>query len=476
VTIIEAIADDNLFGRFFKDKSSWAAWIVFLKAVFALPMDMDEAELFKGCTGGRKPPEEEIKEAYVIAGRRAGKSYITAIIAVYLAVFRDYSQFLSPGERATIMVLARDRTQGRVILRYVKAFLNNVLMFSQMIENEKTEELELTNGVNIAIHTSNYRAVRGFTIAGVVLEETAFWRTDLESANPDVEVLRALKPAMLTIPNSKLIAISSPYSRKGILWDAYRKYYGKDDNDVMVWQASSLTMNSTIPKKEIERAYTDDPESAKAEYGAQFRSDIESFISREIVDQCTIPDRFELPPIPGNYYSAFTDPSGGSKDSFTLAIGHLEKGVRILDAIREKKPPFSPDETVKDFADLLKRYRVSTVKGDRYAGEWPRERFRKHRIQYETSEKVKSDLYRDMLPLLNSGEIELLDHRKMINQLVNLERRTARSGKDSIDHGPGQHDDLINVVAGVLVNLVETGPVAYKSVTKTRFSKERRTW
>jgi len=476
MTIIEAIEDPNLFGKFFENKGSWKAWIVFLKAVFSLPMVKAEARLFKGCTGGRKPPQKEMKEAYTIVGRRGGKSFITSVIAVYLAIFRDYKEYLSPGERGGVMILARDRSQARIILRYIKAILHEVPMFSQMIENEKAEEIDLTHNITIAIHTCSYRAVRGYTIVAAILEEVAFWKTDIESSDPDVEVLKAIRPAMTTIPNALLIAISSPYSRKGILYEAYRKYYGKSNADILVWQAESLVMNPTLPKREISRAYELDPESSKAEYGAQFRSDIESFITREIVDQCTISRRYELPPITGVRYFGFTDPSGGSKDSFTLAISHKENNLRILDAIREVKPPFSPDEVVKDFADLLKRYGVCSVTGDRYGGEWPRERFRKHGITYQVADKPKSDIYRDFLPLLNSGEVELLDHTKMINQLVNLERRTARSGRDSIDHPPGGHDDLINSAAGVLVNLAEVGEFFYESVSKRRFFGVRGAW
>jgi hypothetical protein len=53
-----------------------------------------------------------------------------------------------------------------------------------------------------------------------------------------------------------------------------------------------------------------------------------------------------------------------------------------------------------------------------------------------------------MLPLLNA-RLDLLDDRKLVAQLCGLERRTTRAGKDSIDHAPGGHDDLVNVVAGV---------------------------
>jgi hypothetical protein len=83
------------------------------------------------------------------------------------------------------------------------------------------------------------------------------------------------------------------------------------------------------------------------------------------------------------------------------------------------------------------------------AGERPREQFKNRGIDYTPSDKSKSDLYRDMLPLLNSGRVVLPKIERSINQLANLERRVARSGKDSIDHAPGAHDDVANAVAGV---------------------------
>jgi hypothetical protein len=91
------------------------------------------------------------------------------------------------------------------------------------------------------------------------------------------------------------------------------------------------------------------------------------------------------------------------------------------------------------------------VKGDRYGGEWPREQFRKHGVEYAASGQSKSDLYRDLLPAINSGRVELLDNNRLLAQLANLERRTARGGRDTIDHSPHAHDDLANAAAGALV-------------------------
>ncbi len=160
----------------------------------------------------------------------------------------------------------------------------------------------------------------------------------------------------------------------------------------------------------------------------------------------------------------FVDPSGGSRDSFTLAIGHQvmrdEHPVAVIDCLRETRPPFSPEAVVTEYAARLTDYDIVTVTGDRYAGEWPREQFRKRGITYEPSARPKSELYHDALAMLNSGHVELLDHPRLIAQLGALERRTARGGRDSIDHAPGGHDDLANVVCGVAV-AVSMAPQAY---------------
>ena len=143
----------------------------------------------------------------------------------------------------------------------------------------------------------------------------------------------------------------------------------------------------------------------------------------------------------------------------TLAVGHEQDGVVILDAIRERQPPFSPADVVGEFSTLLKTYQVDKIVGDRYAGEWPREKFSEFGIRYEPATKPKSDLYKDTLAILNSGKVDLLDHPKLVAQFCNLERRTARGGRDSIDHPPGLsfHDDIANCCAGIIAELAIRG-------------------
>jgi hypothetical protein len=237
------------------------------------------------------------------------------------------------------------------------------------------------------------------------------------------------------------------------LWDAFRRYFGTDDRDVLVWKAATREMNPSVPESVVNRAIERDPASAAAEYNAEFRSDIDSFIPREVVDAVISPGVFERAPLESVRYVAFVDPSGGSVDAMTMAIAHREGKVAVLDAVREFKPPFSPERVVAAFAELLRSYRITRVQGDRFAGEWPRDVFRNYGITYEASAKPKSDLYRDLLPRLNSGEVDLLDNARIVAQLVGLERRTARGGRDIIDHGPRGSDDLCNAVAGALVQV-----------------------
>ena len=211
-------------------------------------------------------------------------------------------------------------------------------------------------------------------------------------------------------------------------------------------------MNPMVEEKVISEAYQQDEAAAAAEYGALFRRDIESFVSAEAVDAVMMLGRYELPPMPSQFnYVGFVDPSGGLQDSMTLAIAHSENDKAVLDLVREKNPPLSPEEVVREFAEDLGRYEITTIHGDRYGGEWPREQFRKAGIDYEPCEKARSELYLELLPAINSGQVQLLDNPRLLAQLRSLERRSHRAGRDIVDHPSGTHDDLANAVAGALV-------------------------
>ena len=296
-SIIDACNDPALFQSWFaKNPESWAAWFVFLKVLFGIKLDEAELAIYQACTGRTAPAPGGYNEATLICGRRAGKSLVLALIACYLAVFRDYRPFLTAGERGTIMIIAADRKQAQSIFRYLKGFLG-VPLLAGLIERETSEVLELSNQVSIEIQTASFRTLRGRTVVASLNDETAFWRTDDGSSSPDSEIYAALRPAMATIPNAMLLSGSSPYARRGVLYDDFRRFFGKDEASVMVWKAPTKLMNPSISQSFLDQEYERDPASAAAEYGAEFRSDIAAFISREAVDAVIMPGVFELAPM-----------------------------------------------------------------------------------------------------------------------------------------------------------------------------------
>ena len=175
-----------MFGGFFR-AGTWAVWRVFLAALFALPMTADQLAVYQRHTGRSTPPTASLHEAWLVCGRRGGKSFVLATIAVFLAAFKDWRRNLAPGEVGVIMIIAADRRQARVIMRYCTGLLKAVPMLAKLIEAETRETIELRNRITIEIHTASFRTTRGYTIVAALLDELAYWATDEASAEPDTE-------------------------------------------------------------------------------------------------------------------------------------------------------------------------------------------------------------------------------------------------------------------------------------------------
>jgi hypothetical protein len=453
VNILDMLHSPRALKPAFGDLASWHGWEIFLSAVFGLGIsEGSDLELFRKCTGLEAPPEPGIREVYCISGRRSGKSRITAAIAVYLAAFCDWRKVLVKGERGKVLILAVDRAQARVMREYIGGALNSSASLRGLITAENKESIELTNGIDIEIATSSYRSIRGRTVVCAILEEAAFWRADEMSANPARDVYVALKPSLATTPGSLLVAISTAYAKEGLMHEAKERYFGKPGR-TLCWLADSLTMNPTLDRELIEEELEKDPDAAGAEWLSIERSDMATYIDGELVGDLVVRDRFELPKIEGVSYSAFVDPAGGSgRDAMTLAVCHIDAGSdRIVqDCIRVQRPPFNPKSCVLEFATTLKAYGIGAVTGDRYSGDWCASAFRDEGIDYQNSERNRSEIYLEFLPLLMQRRVDLLDHRQTIAELRQLERRSGR-GRDSIDHPKGAHDDSANAVAGAAV-------------------------
>lgn len=438
--IVDAMTSASWWGRWFS-LGDWSRWHAFLRALFGLPMTDADLAVYSSCTGCSEPPAIRAQEAYAAVGRRGGKTRIMATVAAWLGAFEDWQQFLAAGEYAHVILIAKDKEQAGVAFGYLQSLFLDHPVLCDLVASATADSLTLTNRSIIRVGAASFRGLRGYAIAGLLADELGYWFDGEASANPAEEILAAIRPAMLQFAGrGMLLCGSSPYRRTGPLWEAFRKHYAAP-TPVLFWKATTRLMNPSAPAEEIARAYDDDPQAAAAEYGAEFRQDLAAFVDRETVEAAVVLGRRELPPAADISYVAFCDPSGGSSNSMTLAIAHADAaGAGVLDCLREERPPFPPKSVVAEFATTLRSYGIAEVVGDAYGGEWPREQFRKRGIGYVVSEKAKSALYREALPLLNSGRIELLDHSVLISQFAALERRVARGGRDSIDHPPGGHE------------------------------------
>jgi hypothetical protein len=405
--------------------------------------------LFRRCTGREAWPTAGFGEVTVIAGARAGKdSRIAAPIVCFEALFGGHAQHLARGERGVVTLVAQDLRGTRVAFGYIRDYLTRSSLLSASVEEVLTAEITLTNGISIGCFPCSLRSLRGWSIPAGVMDELAFYRLEGQ-ADSDVEIQTSIRRGMLGFPSPRLVKVSTPYMKGGVLFEDFKTAWGQAHPDLLVWRASSEVMNPSLRPDRLARMKRLDPSRFAREYEAEFADDLETFLPPSWVEDAIVAGRHELAPREGITYHAAVDPSGGGADAFTLAITHTEgegEAQRIVqDVIRGwARVGTGLEGVVQEIADLLKCYRLSMVTGDRYAAGWVREQFQKRGITYRDSEKDKSAVYLEVEPYFAQGRVELLDHPQLARELKILERRPRAGGRTLVDHPRGGHDDYAN--------------------------------
>jgi hypothetical protein len=454
MSIDRALADRRLLGGGIGDLGTWSTWLTALKGAFALPLSDGERALFAKIAGDRSPPARAVRELWCVVARRSGKSRIAAALAVFEALFRPHR--LAKGEVGHVLVLAATVDQSKTVFQYCQGFLSASEALAREVVSISAHEIKLRNNTVIGVHVNNFRTVRGKTILGCIFDEVSYWRDEI-SATPDVETYRAVMPSLIA-SGGLLCGISTPYRRMGLLHAKHRDHFGRDGDDVLVVQGAAEVFNPTLSTKLIEAHRQSDPESAISEWDAEFRNDISQFLSEDLIELAIDRSRPpELPPQQGTKYHCFIDASGGRHDSYTGCVGHKDKnGCFVVDVLRGKEPPLDPQAVTKEFAALAREYDCLRVEGDSYSADWVVSAFREAGETYERSEKNKSEIYLEGLPVFSRGLVSLPEHWRLGRELRLLERHVSRAARDRVDHGRGGSDDYANAVFGCL-NLVMTG-------------------
>lgn len=456
MNIIQAIKDPNLFRPYLADKQdsilTWRPWMTCLRVIYGLPLkDNWQRRLVAQCTG-RDPnrlPRAGFRVVLLLDGRRSGKSKIGGLIGGFEASLSGLEAVCSPGELPMLSICSPTKDQSKIILSYTRAALASELLNNEVVDDVRGQ-FTLANGVTVRVLTGEFRRVRSFTQIAVIVDEAAFFGTTEDSKNSDTELIRSIRPSLVTT-HGRLIAISTKYKPSGWCYSTWKRHFGNDASSILVWDAASRVMNPTLSQADIDAEIEEDPTAARAEFLNEWREDIEDYLPRSSIEACVSTGRKQLLRRPGMSYVGFADVSGGRQDPMALCIGHRESHSRkvVIDLLRQWPTPCNPLTVVGQIAHELKQYGLAACCGDRYAAEYNRQTFRDNGIRYMASEQNKSELYLALIPVICSREIELPDDARLVGQLASLERKTRSGGRDSVDHPAGGHDDLANVVAGV---------------------------
>jgi hypothetical protein len=457
LTMPEFLIDPNLIGV---DPIHFRPWLALHRAGDALKPGPGDQKLFTQCTGRIRWPEKPAKILILIIGRRGEKTANASMRASFVAC---QSHPLARGEWATIPIVCPTKKQARIARDYISSYFQNSEYLRSLVVNETVDTITLSNRNRITVMATDFRSVRGFGCPLVILDEACFFT--IEGVKSDEEVVRAFLPSLSTL-NGTLLVLSSPRGKWGWVWDQYCRYYGTDNDDVLIWQAPSLVMNPRIDRRMIELATEQDPQGARSEWQGLFRDDISQLFSPEAIEKAILKGVTELPCLEGIQYGSFADPAGGGDDAFTLSIGHREGEKVIQDMLLSRRG--DPYQITREYAGVLKKFRVREVTGDKYGAAWCSQAFEKEGIHYKPSDLTKSELYLEALPRFNGGQVSILDNKELVTQLRLLERKTASSGKDTIDHGPGGHDDLANSTAGLIAILQADQEPAFLSYFRQR--------
>jgi hypothetical protein len=417
-------------------------------------MSSEQRDIFRLCTGRGEPPTEETGEVTVISGARSGKdSRIATPIAAYEAAYGQHDLSLSPGEIGVIALVCQDLRATAVTFGYLRAYFERSPVLRTLLADEpRAQSLDLVTRIQVRCFPTTTPSFRSWSIPVGLMNEPAFYR--LEGAvNSDTEIQMSIRRGMVGFPRTKLVKISTPYMKSGLVYEDFSRAFGQPDPDLLVWRSTTTLMNPAITTGRLEQQRRLDPVRFSREFEAEFADDVSAFLPRDWIDAAVRLGRFQLPPNPKLRARAAIDPSGGGRDAFTFAIvfempdGTVSQAVMNGEARQGSTAP-DLEGLIRKYMTLATQYGCREVVSDRYAAGWVRQAVERHGgVRYVAAEFDRSQAYLNVEPLFAQGQIELLDHPQMIRELAMLERRPRPGGRDLVEHPRGAHDDYANALA-----------------------------
>lgn len=471
-----AISDKLLLKAWF-DRLTHAQQVALL-AFYGCPLKDADLDLWSTLRGGavlddvgypisvqRIPYEQrQYHQLVALIGRRAGKTTaLAATVTVYEAMLGGHEDYagLMVGKVACFLI-----SQDLRHAEETQSIIRNIISTSPLLEKEvratTADWITLKNGIVIGTASPTVKSVRGWAVPVVIMDEVGVWYKTVEAANPDYEVERAVRFSQIQFPHYKRIIISSPYIKKGLLYDRFTKYWQRPHSDMLVYYAPTAVVAPAkvdgrpfITRARLLQEREEDAEAFERESLARFVDALAGFLSPTLLEEARAHGVQERAPTSHHTYVAAMDPAF-RRDAFAFTIGHFEQGKGFVqDVIRSWQAPSSeeklnPVPILAEIAPLVHDYNVTGVASDQYQLESLTQLAAQHGITLygvDFTGRSKAKIMGSLQQLVNQKRISLLDDSRQMQQLKELERRYGSLGNVQIAAPKGSHDDAATVLA-----------------------------
>lgn len=408
----------------------------------------------------------EYREAWLIFGRRTGKTdAIASTVVAYEAVLGGHERFLRPRQQGLCFQIAQDLRMARNSLHFVRAVLETSPLMEKEITQITADRIDLRNRFTIACVPATLKSVRGYASPMGVMDEVGVWYQEASSANPDYEIYSALSPGQMQFPDRRIIGISSPWNKAGLLYQYYEAGTGgyKHSSKALAEQykgalcvhgPTAVMNNPLVTREYLKKERERDPRAFEREVLAQFQDSISGFIPAGLVEMAKVAGVFERAPDPARFnYQAAIDPAF-RRDAFALTIMHKEGSTIVQDVARRWIAPIggalTPEVVLSEMIPILRRYGLRFVFSDQYhlesLGQLLRDRGQIEIVGVTFTSKSKAQMYGNLQQLFLQRRLLLLDDYETIRELKSLERTISPGGSVQIGAPVGLHDDMATVV------------------------------
>ncbi len=408
----------------------------------------------------RIPPEAR-HVIVVVAGARAGKSYVLCALRLLYLALTTPLETLAPGEVAAALIIAPDLRLARQTLRYISGAAKGTRAIASRVSAESSDSLTLRreSGRSVTIEclpaTRGGSAVRGRSLVGAVLDECAFFRDESFVVN-DAEVFKAVAPRVMT--NGQIVVSSTPFAETGLLFDLFTANHGDPHTCLAAHAPTTLLRDDARTRSMVERERERDPDNALREFDAQFMaSGAGLFFDANAIEKAV--DRtiaLPLTPTFGTIVSAGADFAFRTDSSALIVVHKSPDGVATVADIIERKPgkgePLKPSEVVQEFAATLKRHGANYLRSDGHYRQAIEEHLYTHALSFVAAPEGatgKLETHTRARALLHEGKVRLPNHPRLLKQMRELISRPTSGGGLSISSPrwrTGGHGDLVSAL------------------------------